>query len=211
MSYTYWWSLVVVLLLSACAGPQTRAPVKDPQVAWQKRQVSLAALTHWRIEGSVSVTNAQERASLGLDWRQAADNYDVRFVAPFGKGAVRLLSEDSKVTFYQSSRPTLVSSNVESLLSEELGWAPPVSQFKLWLKGSVEEYAFPTLDPYGRVLRFQHDSWTIEYKEYQHALGRELPKRIDLSHQATNIRVVIKQWHRSPIVKSSKKRFSIPE
>ena len=211
MSYTYWWSLVVVLLLSACAGPQTRTPVKDPRVAWQQRQDSLAALTHWRIEGSVSIKSPQERASLGLDWRQAADDYDVRFVGPFGKGAVRLLRKGSKVTFYQPSRPILVSSNMENLLSEEVGWAPPVSQFKLWLKGTVEKYAVPALDPYGRVLRFHHDGWTIEYKEYQQALGLELPKRIDLSHQATNIRVVIKQWHRSSIAKPSKKRFSIPE
>ena len=94
-------------------------------------------------------------------------NFDVRFSAAFGQGAVQVIQSDGGARLVDSTGDVLTGPNAEQLLLQRVGWRVPVEQLSLWLighPGNTDDY---TLNRSGLLSSARLDGWTVEIPTLQ--------------------------------------------
>lgn len=195
-------ALLPALLLAACA--TTQAPptsdAKPTGADWRQHAARVATLKDWYLKGRIAVQTADNSGSASLYWRQQSDTFNLRVVAPFGQGTVELSgSENGSVTLVDSDNRSYTAPNPESLMQARLGWSVPVTSLKYWVRGLPArqgEITAATPDSQGRLRSLEQMGWQITVNQYARALERDLPRKLEVSHEQFEARLVVQSWAR---------------
>lgn len=190
--------LVVAATLSACAGmPGTVSP---DQAAWELRRDQLTSAQTWDIKGRISLRNAEDGYSGGLDWAQKGDELDFRFRGPLGVGGFRINGNPQLMLITTSKGEVYEVRDAELDLEYQFGWKIPIHSMRYWVIGipdpSLEFDA--VIDEDGRASLLDQQDWQIEYKSYRRYDGQVLPRRIEMRNADVRIRLAVDRWNEVP-------------
>lgn len=197
-----WWSLALTaaVLQTGCAHrPITTAPpASNPTAAWTGRQADLARTQNWKLHARVSVRDAKNGFSAGLDWYQKGDESVLELFDPLGRktAVLKRSSRGAEITTSKGDRAE--AADAEALMQRLLGWSAPVTSLRYWVLGigdpTVKPAAESTLDAAGRASELRQLGWTIKYPEYDDTRTPALPHLILASGQRLQIKLLTKEW-----------------
>ena len=189
--------LLLVAVLTACAGPAPVPGGKTANAAWDTRLSDLYRLRQWSIHGHVAVQSGNEGWSATLQWDQDNQNFKLRFIAPLGQGTYQLSGDDGKVTLQTADNRVFQASSPESLLQDNLGWDIPLHGLQYWVLGAPEPDVTTdnlVLDDKGRMTELQQSGWRISISRYGEFDGRELPSKLLMQNDRFQLRLVVLDW-----------------
>ncbi|MES2105540.1 MAG: lipoprotein insertase outer membrane protein LolB [Pseudomonadota bacterium] len=185
--------VALALLLSGCAGIATRDSAQAG--------AGVQRIYHEDIElsGRLLVLYQQNEKEQSLpgsfEWKQNKDSTLVTLLSPLGQIVATITVDAGGATLIQAKQAPKYARDLDSLMSETLGWPMPIAGMRDWLQGFVKNAqgkraAVAT----GNDATIASDGWQLRYASWQDDFT--LPKRIDLNRhteQAGNvaIRIVI--------------------
>ncbi len=187
---------VFILLLTACASSPP-VPDTDKDYNWRLHQEKLVQLTNWGLAGRISVQLEQEGWSASLYWTQVRDKYQLRIVAPLGRGTVEISGNEDSVSLHTADNRILEDRDVELLMQQNLGWQVPIDALVYWIKGLPEPGAATSsleIDSMGRLAALNQSGWNISYEKYINIDGYDLPARMTVQREQLKLRLSINQW-----------------
>lgn len=192
--------LLAVIWLAGCAAltpaPEERAAPTGAD--WRQHAGRVATLENWFLKGRIALRTEQDSWSATLHWRQQAGHYNLRVLAPLGQGSVELQGGDGEpIVLTTSDNQRFSAADAESLMQQQLGWSVPVQGLKYWVRGLPApglEIRAATPDSRGRIRTLDQMGWHIEFKDYVEALGRELPRKMELVNDHLELKLVVQDW-----------------
>jgi len=191
--------LLMFPLLLWLAGCATHIPV-DEQVRldnFQANREKLAELESWQLQGRIALSMDKDAWSATLHWTQTDGDYELRLIAPLGRGSFELHGGDQGVLLRLAQNQVLRADDPETLLQDNFGWTVPVSGLTYWIRGIPDPGAKVTrllLDERGRIRAMEQSGWQVTYIQYSNQGMFELPGRIALANGKLKLRLVIKTW-----------------
>ena len=178
-------ALVCTLLAAACATSpfDSRAPATPA--------------TPFDLSARVAVRYDGQAFSSGLRWRHAAARDEIWLVSPVGQALVHIVDDGDGALLTSADKRQHRAASVEALTRQALGWELPVAHLKHWLRGAaVPGMATEALERDGaqRIVRLEQAGWRIVLGYEPPQDSKELPRRLDLSRGAHEIRLVIDAW-----------------
>ncbi len=195
--------VLVVACLAGCAGMQTpwdrgRAAVAEAQAT---RRATLLALDHWTLDGRVAVQRGSEGGTAQLRWQQRGEAFDLRIMAPLGRGTYQLHGDGARVTLVAPDGRQYEADRIETLMAQHLNWSLPVAGAQYWVRG-VPAPAPPAtdviFDETGRMTDCAQAGWRVSVLDYDAATTPELPRKLFLAADDVKIRIAITQWTLAP-------------
>ncbi|MGI4937134.1 MAG: lipoprotein insertase outer membrane protein LolB [Janthinobacterium lividum] len=207
-----------LLTLSACAGltpptaPVTALPSPSPAVA-----AALGSVRPYQdniaISGRLSMRyqqNQSEEAVYGsFVWVQSPERTQLSLRSPLGQTVASIEVTPTLATLTQSGKPPQTASDVDSLVTNALGWPLPIAGLRWWLQGYTGQGgARAAVDAASASPVQSSDGWTIAYPDWQTQGGPVHPKRIDLQRHTRQagdvaVRIVIDEWQAGSAAVSS--------
>lgn len=205
---SYYLSAVAGLLLSACAGPQSRL---QPGMESENKP-SQAAGTQTRnyheqinLSGRIHVIYQQNDKTQSLpgsfEWKQTPDSLQITLLNPLGQTIASISQDALGARLQQAHQAIRSAANLDDLLNEALGWPLPVAGLKDWLQGyhrsgTQQRSALATQES----LTLLADGWQLRYVNWLEEAGEVHPKRLDLQRYtsqagAVSLKIIIDQWN----------------
>lgn len=191
-----WLSLFAVLLVGACAQVPTQ-PAVDESAEWSEHRARLASLDSWFLKGRLAVRTQNDGWNVTLHWHQQPGQYTLRVLAPLGQGTAELHGNAGQVTLLTTDNRRLTAATPEALLLDNLGWTVPLAGLTWWVRGlpapdaPVQDYS---LDTEARLGTLEQSGWHITINEYKRALGRDLPRKLELVNEWLELKLVVLSW-----------------
>jgi outer membrane lipoprotein LolB len=164
-------------LVSACASlPPPQSSVKPT----------------FEMSGRVAVRYGGESATGRAEWRHSPDADDMVISNPLGQGIAELTRRGGEYTLVTADGKRHTARDAEALTEEVLGWRLPLAGLPDWVQARPRpgEPAQTTLDG-ARLATLAQAGWRIEYLEYGE---NGLPRRLKLTRDTLDIRLVIEEW-----------------
>ena len=194
--------LCAALFLSGCASlfkTSAYPPLsQEQQSALTLREQALVSVTAWDFKGRLSLKTENEAWTGKVRWWQAGEDFRLHFNSPTGQGAVQLMRNPQfGVEMRAAEGGVFYADDAETLLYDHTGWRLPVSGLRLWVMGlpdGTREISQLLFDEQGRIQSLQQYQWRIQYLQYQQVGVYNLPRKINLTNDKLNLRIVIDQW-----------------
>ncbi len=200
---------LALLSLSACSTLGNRpAPEVVAEVSPQARQAealreqALRAQSEWGFQGRVAVSKGRNGGSGRIDWRQAADRFQIQLSAPVTRQSW-LLSGDARAgegRLEGVDGGPREGADAQQLLFEATGWDIPVNQLPDWVRGLIAAGAAAPgqvlRDAEGRPRRVQQAGWDIQFMDWFAATDGQpaLPRRMDAVNGDAKVRLIVDSW-----------------
>jgi len=179
--------ILLLLLLFGCV----QMPPMPPMPAKQQ-------LDSWRLKGRIAISTENDSWTAKIFWQQQGAAYQLRLNTPLGQGVILLEGDDKGVVMHQGDKKTIKAANPDILIAKVLKVELPVTNLHAWIRGLPAPHSSPqwyTLDDAKRhVQSLRQDGWEIDYKEYIHVQGIDLPKKMLLENNRFKVKIVISQW-----------------
>lgn len=136
-----------------------------------------------------------------MRWLSKASGFQLRFVAPLGRGTYQLAGDEEKVELIAPDGRRFYASDPQSLMAEQLGWSLPIGGAQYWLRGLVAPGSPPSYirrDEAGRLQDMHQAGWRISVLRRMRVGDYELPAKLYLHHQDLKVRIVISSWQLTP-------------
>lgn len=189
--------LAVMLSVTACSTVPPRMPVANPGQHWQQRQVKLAKINDWYLEGRAAIINGVDSWNLSITWQRHGDKYILDLSGPFGAGHAQLTGTAEGVFLVDADQNTSFARSPDNLLHEMTGVRMPVKGLLYWMRG-IPDPDLPepklTLDEFGRVQQMQQDGWRIRFKSYTDVQPFELPQKIFIDSADLKVKIFVDNW-----------------
>ena len=185
----------MTLLLAACV-----SSTRPPSAPDSRQRDPAHPVDNWRIQGRISLRDANQSALATLDWTQNHAQGVLRLSGPWGLGTRILHYGPDHAELTSSDGETYSAANLEALMQQHLGWSTPPF-FHYWVRGLPEPdtHAVQTLDAQDRLAELEQAGWHIMYMAYTHTNGIALPKKIRMHHEApVTITLAIHSWELDP-------------
>jgi len=171
----------------------------SPLPVVQSHEKNIMVLTDWTARLRISIKTSVDSFSADLSWHQIGDAYNVRMSGPFGRGALTIRGNQSKVILMTSDGQSFMASTPEELMVAQLGWSIPLSRVRYWLLGipdrrNVENLPINLVDESGRYESFFQSDCEIIYKDYYDDSYPELPRKMSIGCDDLKSRIVVKKW-----------------
>lgn len=183
------WLAALLLLLNACAS--VPEPASDPA------RPAYTPLTHFSLQGRISVKAGDTALSGNLDWSYAATEESLQWVAPLGAGGIALRRTGRHIVLTDPQGRQHETDQGLDGLTELLGVRLPLDRLPWWLAGAAQDGAVAQREYHadGHLAALVQDGWRIEYSRPQQVDGRWLPGRIVARQgEAIEIRLVVDAW-----------------
>lgn len=144
----------------------------------------------WQMKGRVSVRALDVSQTLGIQWRQTQDQFDIRFTAALGISVARIHGDMELVTL-ETDEGIYQAGSAEELLSTRTMLPLPLKALTYWLQGEpAPDMAFSwrgdTLSQMG---------WQIVYKRFENKQApRGRPTRMKLHHPDVDLNLAVSSW-----------------
>jgi outer membrane lipoprotein LolB len=185
---------LILLLLAACATTPKQETTLDPAA----QRAVIAGLDKYQIEGRVAVAAGTEGFNASMSWRQSGTASSVRLAGPMGAGSLQMQFGQGRLHIESRDRK-LDDAEAQSLLEEQLGFAPPLDALRYWLLGlAAPGESHESRGPDGQLSSLTQRGWLVEYQEFlpQRAAGGmvSMPTKIRATRDDLRLRVVIDSW-----------------
>lgn len=177
---------LVVALLAGCAGDAAiRGSLPEHD----------GALSVYTMHGRFSLRHEAESVSGRISWSRRPGEEQVLLQDPFGGGVGELIQRDDGASLQLADGRRYAGDDGEMLLAGITGVRVPLGAMGVWLAGrGVDGRTVSELerDDAGRVSRFRHDGWQVEYR-YRESVA--LPAGVKAQREdGTEIRLAIDRW-----------------
>ncbi|MBI2803107.1 MAG: outer membrane lipoprotein LolB [Gammaproteobacteria bacterium] len=194
--------LVCGILLTGCATAPPPAPAPDTNgIAWHTRQTTLAALSHWTLDGRLAIQRGQEGGQARLRWTQSGQDFELRIMAPLSQGTYVIRSAPAGVELVAPDNTVYHARDLDALMTTHLHWALPVAGAQYWVRG-IPDPAQPVanlqLDATGRLQDLAQAGWRVSVLEYQARQDVDLPAKLFILGNDLQLRLAITQWTLNP-------------
>jgi outer membrane lipoprotein LolB len=191
--------LCCVAALSACA----RLPVGSDGMSLTQRTAVLGQYDSWDIRGRMAVNTGERAFPANFNWQQRGDALELLIRGPLGTGALRISGTPNALTV-ETRGESRTLDDPENDLSELVGWWLPVASLPAWLRGLPDPQYPATTTPGadGTLASLEQRLWRLDFVSYQLEENLLLPRRIDLSHGALELRVTIDTF--TPAVRAAR-------
>lgn len=198
---------MLVVLLSACAGPGVKSPAPGRVVAASdapEREVArvarVQAMRDWSLSGRIAVSNAGKGGSGRVEWSERGDTYAVSLSAPVTRQSWRMSGGPGGARLEGLDGGPREAADADRLLLEATGWDIPVAALREWLRALpaaalADGRVVP--GPDGRPLSIEQGGWTIAY---QWPVSGDLPARLDARRGQARVRLIVDEWQATPAV-----------
>ena len=158
---------------------------------WEIRETDLLALDSWQLQGRVNARYQDESHTPRIRWQQNDSDYTIRLWGTLNAGATLIHGQPGFVTFERGNE-TRTASTPEALILEHLGYELPVSQLNYWIKGlpTPDETHQKVLGEFNQIVSMEQSGWTMNYEDYRVFGDYSLPRRIEMSRDERNIRLI---------------------
>jgi len=181
------WFLVFVMLSGCAMQPVATTP--------QPARPEVAAFA---MNGRISVKHDGSRDSAGLRWVHQAETDEILLLNPLGQTAVRIYRDAEQATLDDSDRH-FQDADVESLMTQVLGWSLQLDQLHDWVLGrATGGAALVERDELGRLAVLRQDGWEVRYLAYADERADSLPKRMQLTREKLQVMLLVDEWEWSP-------------
>jgi outer membrane lipoprotein LolB len=164
-------------------------------LSYPERKNVLEQVEKWDAGGRISINTGEQAFQGRFQWQQLADSIDLNVRGPLGAGALEISGPIDRLQI-RTRGETHDLADPEPELSALLGWWLPVRSFRYWLLG-LPDPEFPeesSISPDNTLESLEQRLWQLRYQSYQVADGILLPRRIDLSYDDLQLRVIIDRW-----------------
>lgn len=172
---------VLALILAACAAPGGR----------------IAPAESFDVLGRVLVSGEGRGFSSGFRWRSDSGVEEFWLLSPVGQTLAHILADGSGAVLTTPDQQEYRDRSAEALTRRALGWALPLAELGHWMQALPvpEVPATVEADSSGRLLQMEQAGWTVRFG-YADAAPR--PRRLDLSREGQQIRLVIDERRAVP-------------
>jgi len=154
--------LVSLITLSACA---VRPPAPHVTGEWQALEAWQAppAPTAWQLDGRVSMTAADQSATVSIRWRETADGYQIDLRGALGAGRVRVTGEEGQAILATADGQRHSAGSPAELMQAVTGYDLPVEFLRWWVVGQPVPWldGRVRVDEAGRALAMQQGGGTF--------------------------------------------------
>ena len=172
--------MVSLVMLSGCL---SKPPVES---STQPSSESSAKSRVWELRGRVGIRTSQKTNSFSLQWRQQADQYDIRLSSALGLSVAKIKGDESGVTIDIPNRGSFQSENATELLEQETGLKLPIESMQYWLRGEPAPNAKYKIN----ASTLSQSGWQIEFIEYREGL----PRRVSFTTPGVKVMLVVSSW-----------------
>ena len=147
--------------------------------------------------GRVAVNFEGRAFSTNLRWQHAAGREEMWLLTPLGQTLAHIVSDADGATLTASDRREYRAASVEALTRQALGWELPLARLSWWVRGEpvpASPIVAAQRDERSRLALLEQDGWRIAYVSYPPGEHGGLPRRLDLTSGAQEIRFVIDSW-----------------
>lgn len=184
-----WCALAIAVIVAACA------TLPEPPVI-------PAAPAPFDLSGRVLVSYDGHAFSSGVRWLHAAGRDEISLLSPVGQTLAYIVGEADGATLTAADQKQYGAASVESLTRQALGWELPLASLQYWVQGQPAPFGAPGVadrDAGQRLTALTQNGWRIVFVNYPPAEHGGLPRRLDLSSGAQQIRLVIDGWRQAPL------------
>ena len=193
--------VALVAMLSACVSPVKTSSSPPNIKLWQQHIKQVQNIERWDISGRIAIQTHNDGGHADLFWQQTdAQHYDIKLVAPFGSGTIRLQGQGDAVLLTASNGEQMWAQNADDLLQQVEGWRFPVSGLRYWLLGMAapqSEAKLISWNDQGLLYLMHQDGWRIEMRQYKTVADKILPKKIfirRLDDDELEVRLIVREW-----------------
>lgn len=154
------------------------------------------------LSGRVLVSYDGHAFSSGVRWLHAAERDEISLLSPAGQTLAYIAGEAGGATLTAADQRQYRAASVESLTREALGWELPLASLQYWVQGQPAPVGVPDAverDAGGRLAALTQNGWRIVFVYYPPAEHGGLPRRLEMSSGAQEIRLVIDGWRQAPV------------
>jgi len=200
--------ILAALWLAGCTTIPSPPPSDNPAATWQARQVALAPLTRWTIQGRLALRTADNGGQASLQWVRDQDRHTIDITGPLGHGHMRLTQDRNGAELRDADQKTWYAPNAQQLLFRTTGWLIPLDGLNYWMLGLPvpEAAASQDLDEWGRLKTLRQFGWDIRFLEYTRIGTVDLPSKLfvkklaepaagnDPQNARFEVRLLIEHW-----------------
>jgi len=188
--------------LTSCVMPvNTHSTAPNTQL-WQQHLEQVKNINRWDIRGRVSIQTRDDGGPADLFWQQTGnENFDIKLVAPFGGGTLRLQGQPVGVLLTTSDGEQMMATSADDLVEQMHGWRFPVSGLRYWLLGMPapsSEAKLISWNDQGLLYVMHQDGWRIEMRKYKTVGDLTLPEKLFISRldeEEVDVRLIVREWN----------------
>jgi outer membrane lipoprotein LolB len=192
--------LLLTLLLAGLAGCAAFPPVPEDQLAartaFLERAVDLAAVSHWRFVGRLTLELPTESWSGQLNWRTEGLRQVIDLSGPMGRGGGRLVLGGYQAELITREGDRYEAADADELMALVTGRGIPVGGLDYWVRGMPRPGVGFDLraDADGQPRRLVQDGWEIVYGVFDDAAPVAMPMSVELHREDMRLRIIIQRW-----------------
>lgn len=164
----------------------------------KKRQQQLQAFSQWQCNGALSIQKDGKAYFANFNWKlNAKTQYRLQISSALSLYNMIINADDQQVFLLQSGKTPKSAATPEALMTQVMGYSLPITNLYYWIR-SLAAPGSATLgfDHYGHLQSLQQQSWKLDFLQYTHLNGIDLPQLIDIENPKLKIRIVIKHWQK---------------
>jgi len=184
---------LLCLFLAGCSLQKTQIPASS-DISWETRQSLLKDISDWEASGKIGIRTPDDSQSASLKWLQEGSEYQIDIRGPWGQGGASIAGSPQEVIVDIAGEGTFTGTNPEQILSQQWGWALPVSDIFWWIRGLPSphsQYEHTIVDE--RLAQLTQQDWKVEYLRYNQQTPA-LPTKMRLQYRDLKVTIVIKTW-----------------
>lgn len=184
--------LPLAALLAGCAGEPIRSTLPTPEPT-----IDLHTIENWSVAGRVAIQHGSEGWSARMQWHKSGAHYQIRLIAPLGRGTYQLAGDRAKVELIVPDGSRYYAANAQALMDAHLGWSIPIEGAEYWLRGLVAPGSTPSYinrDAAGRLLDMEQQGWRVSISRRMQVSNLELPAKLFMHIEDLKVRIAISSW-----------------
>lgn len=158
---------------------------------------AIESMQNWSVAGRVAIQRGAQGWSASLQWRKSGAQFQLRLVAPLGRGTYQLAGNSARVELIVPDGGRFYASDAQALMDTHLGWSIPVEGAEYWLRGLVAPGSTPAFinrDEAGQLLDMEQDGWRISVLRRVPVNNLSLPAKLFMHIDDLKVRIVISSW-----------------
>lgn len=189
-----------IVLVACSAVPPLDSEQRIRAPLYEQRVARLSGVDAWALEGRLAVSDDADGGSGQLNWRQDGGGSRMDFHGALGRGAWRLLADESGAELEFADGTLHRARSIDSLVRRQVGWAVPVEALAWWVRGLAAPGRVQRrlLDEEGRLSELLQDGWDIEFARYGPVSGLggglTMPMRMTARQADRTVKLAIRRW-----------------
>lgn len=197
------WLLLVFFMVGLPGCAVLPEVTDDPAIAeaeFGARAARLAAVSHWRFVGRLTLELPSESWSGQLNWRTDGTGQVIDLSGPMGRGGGRLILGGVQALLITRDGQRFEADDPDALTRLITGRDLPVNGLSYWVRGMARPGVPFDLraDGDGQPRRLIQDGWEIAYGVFDDADPVAMPMSAELRREDMRLHLLVDRWQLTP-------------